>query len=705
MTLRFITDKVSYRFEVLLITISVLFYIFRPTIPAFKYPFLLTFICIFLLSVVKYKLHLISTIAEFVKFCFTPLLLAFILALAFIFSGKIYLIVFKDLVNTIIILSLLLIMNLIIKSKNDLYIFIKILFNLIVIFAFVISINGLGHLFEIFDRAPVMATEKVRYLMNPDYLELDKNFGILPVIFGTICILHLSSKPETPSRRLIFDLLIPLFSIAIILSGSRRAVFILMALLVISVVVQIFKLGEKEIKFRLVDFRYIFFILISVVIFWMFFSLTSYGFKNKALELIGSGNIVTAKENVASMLFRYYSSFDRGKTYLDFYNRIWDVVPYDPDSGWGTRNHKTVFPLAGNNVNIVPENARGYLLDSSCIATTSGGNAYSFTMIGDKKVNEGENICASVYCYVSKEFNGDWVRLSSEGSTYGKVEDYYDLGFKGIWQRLELNANCSKGNTPVFLYFCRNGAEDFSTLSGYVIFAYPVVDLCTESDSIVINTTTESNFIGHKKVIPHTRLINNPLQASFASLIALSMNNIDLNHDRDPIRKWFGNLISEDTTYISYESDIMVEDKNASFSDTRLARWKFAWQIFTKEYNTKKKLVGGGFDHLNWFGYYFLKDKTASDWPHNPFLSVLLYSGLAGLLIYLFFMFRVFYYYVKYFKWYPLLFVFFLITFFFSFFSGSSPFDPPVMGFFALLPFFINSVMKNDKSLLNKTNE
>jgi hypothetical protein len=42
--------------------------------------------------------------------------------------------------------------------------------------------------------------------------------------------------------------------------------------------------------------------------------------------------------------------------------------------------------------------------------------------------------------------------------------------------------------------------------------------------------------------------------------------------------------------------------------------------------------------------------------------------------------------------------IFFLITFFFSFFSAGSPFDPPIMGFFVILPFFIHSINKKIKA-------
>ena len=133
----------------------------------------------------------------------------------------------------------------------------------------------------------------------------------------------------------------------------------------------------------------------------------------------------------------------------------------------------------------------------------------------------------------------------------------------------------------------------------------------------------------------------------------------------------------------------------------RYVRWQFAWQIFTKEFNWRQKVFGGGFNFLNWYGYYFLKDRTKTDYPHNPFLYILLYSGILGVSLYLFFLYKVFYFYLKYRKEYWIFFVFFLITFFFCFFSSGNPFDPPIMGFFMILPFFIHSVHKKSTSKLN----
>jgi len=180
----------------------------------------------------------------------------------------------------------------------------------------------------------------------------------------------------------------------------------------------------------------------------------------------------------------------------------------------------------------------------------------------------------------------------------------------------------------------------------------------------------------------------------FKSDLLFSPLIYSLSFSSDPIRDWIKRFISEDTTFYPLKSKIVLSPVSNEFIRDRFMRWEFALKIFVQEYNWKQKLFGDGFLFLNWYGYHFYGEKTRSDYPHNPILQILLYSGIIGVLIYLLFLFKVFYYYLKYIKKYPLLFIFFLITFFFTFFSGGSPFDPPIMGFFVILPFFIHYVQQ-----------
>jgi len=171
----------------------------------------------------------------------------------------------------------------------------------------------------------------------------------------------------------------------------------------------------------------------------------------------------------------------------------------------------------------------------------------------------------------------------------------------------------------------------------------------------------------------------------------------------DSSKFYITDLCLVNLTYIQYQIESKAINKDlletgANFSE-RTSRWLYAVEIWKNKYKWYNKLFGHGFDYLGWYGEKYLGNSQVSDWPHNPFITVLLYSGIIGLISYLWLLVKVISLYYKYRKEYTVAFVGFLITFFFSYFSGSSPFDPPIMGFFILLPFFIHSIHKNDISL------
>ena len=144
-----------------------------------------------------------------------------------------------------------------------------------------------------------------------------------------------------------------------------------------------------------------------------------------------------------------------------------------------------------------------------------------------------------------------------------------------------------------------------------------------------------------------------------------------------------------------YQSEVRNLN-NLLFSD-RTSRWNYGVDCWNTRFKWYNKLFGHGFDYMAWYGEKFMGDPVKYDWPHNPFISILLYSGILGLLFYFWLLVKVVTFYYKYRREYGIAFIGFLLTFFFTFFSGNSPFDPPVMGFFMLLPFFIQSVHKNVK--------
>ncbi len=87
-----------------------------------------------------------------------------------------------------------------------------------------------------------------------------------------------------------------------------------------------------------------------------------------------------------------------------------------------------------------------------------------------------------------------------------------------------------------------------------------------------------------------------------------------------------------------------------SFSP-RTERWGYALEMFD-DYPLVMQVVGGGFNYLDAYGRRFSVDINVNeDYPHNPILSTLLYSGIVGtilLIVYFMFVTRLYIFSKKY---------------------------------------------------------
>lgn len=126
----------------------------------------------------------------------------------------------------------------------------------------------------------------------------------------------------------------------------------------------------------------------------------------------------------------------------------------------------------------------------------------------------------------------------------------------------------------------------------------------------------------------------------------------------------------------------------------RIDRWKYAQELWTKEYSWTQKLFGGGFDYLWSFGRKFYPEEDRIDYPHNPIISAFLYSGIIGGIYYVYFLILSFWYYWKYRKQHSLLFIMYVITFIFVFISSDSHFNVPIFAMLSLVPFLTKQSVK-----------
>lgn len=341
-----------------------------------------------------------------------------------------------------------------------------------------------------------------------------------------------------------------------------------------------------------------------------------------------------------------------------------------PETGWGKRIYKLVPPpLKGRSSNIVPDDAFGYMMDRTTNASTWSNNAYSYSQVKDINIKKGDSLFFSAYCFVSQDFDGNWARLRTEGVI--NINSEYDFSKKGQWQYLELKTICNKdGQVHCYLYWAKEGTTSFNKLKGHIIFAYPEIKILSEGSQ------SQSQQVIHEQ----------PDRYQYISPNFLS--------NADPIRKLISKLFKTDTLFVN-ETFFLPDKEKSEFIDSRYVRWKFAFQLLNKKYTFKQKIFGDGYNYITYYGHAFYDNKDNIDYPHNPILSVLLYSGLIGVVIYFCFIVFQLILYIKYFKKTKIFFAFYLIAYYFSFFSANNPLDPPIMGFFSLYIFFIHFKMKS----------
>jgi hypothetical protein len=715
-----LTIEQKLKIETLFIVFTILFFILRLSLPSLLYPFLATYLFICCYFTVYYRKMIFLNIKSFLFNYYLIFILLFILVISFFTSHKFYLLVFKDIFNIIILLSLFYLLDLIISEIQQIKYIYSILKSFFLITAIIISIFGFFTIFDVFSFEDLIFRNSTSYVPADNSITYDYNFAILPVFFGLIIILNSIPESNNNKKHLIYSFLFVLFSARIFFSGSRRGFILLIVYFCFLILLFWVFLVQKKFREERIPHRFAYyFLFLSVFIFinYIFIVHTSSHFKNRTFYSIGTKDQNVVRGKIVNNLLRTLYFLNTKISFDSLYNKIWNPVfdSKDPFSGWGRGSFRTEFPLTGENVEIVPAGSIGYRLDSTCLGGDTS-HAYFACLIRDSLIFEGDSVYSSVYCYVSKTFDGNVVAIETDNNECGRKTTEYDYSRKGTWQKLELKFTCKSGKVPVYLYINKSGVNNFSSLKGFVIYAYPEYRIIKNNTVGYLAIKNRENLFlsgslktggffssgdklkSHRSIKP---LISNPILLS--SIINEKVNLQSVIYFQDPLRKWASGLLKEDTTY--YDSkDLHFFDFGQHFdNDNRPIRWKFAWQIFVNEYNLTQKIFGGGFNFLNWYGFYFFNDKTKSDYPHNPFMHILLYSGLIGLIFYIFLLFKVFYYYIKYIKEFYMFFIFFMITYYFTFFSGGNPFDPPIMGFFMILPFFIHSIHKKEEHKKLKT--
>jgi hypothetical protein len=189
--------------EYYIISTTLLLYLFRTSIPFLKFPFLVLYSLLLVYLIINYRRRIFSALTKFIRNYYLIIILSAILIISFLSSNKIYLTVFKDVINSIILLSFFFLLTLIVNTKNQLDQFVQILVNLIILFALGISLFRLIDLLKIFPGEGNVTLYQIPYNYEVGSSQIDYNFAILPIFFGMVSAIYFLSKSISLSKKLI----------------------------------------------------------------------------------------------------------------------------------------------------------------------------------------------------------------------------------------------------------------------------------------------------------------------------------------------------------------------------------------------------------------------------------------------------------------------------------------------------------------------
>jgi hypothetical protein len=107
------------------------------------------------------------------------------------------------------------------------------------------------------------------------------------------------------------------------------------------------------------------------------------------------------------------------------------------------------------------------------------GNSYFYRRVVFSNVKSPTDVKVfSVDCYVSEDFDGEWVRINTESCNKKGIDEkansYYDMERKGVWQNLKFEI--PEGRHVSLLYVKRQNSDSFRGLNGFVVYANPKIE-------------------------------------------------------------------------------------------------------------------------------------------------------------------------------------------------------------------------------------
>jgi hypothetical protein len=136
-----------------------------------------------------------------------------------------------------------------------------------------------------------------------------------------------------------------------------------------------------------------------------------------------------------------------------------------------------------------------------------------------------------------------------------------------------------------------------------------------------------------------------------------------------------------------------IRSLNSRGMESRMVRWSLAMDIYEAQ-STRQKLLGSGFDYMQTYEEKFSYLHHSPDYPHNYFLSALLYSGQVGLLVLASFIIQVMFLYIRHLRQETFIASIFFLVFLFNFISGNTFFSVKLLPILSLVPLLYSRILK-----------
>jgi O-antigen ligase len=121
----------------------------------------------------------------------------------------------------------------------------------------------------------------------------------------------------------------------------------------------------------------------------------------------------------------------------------------------------------------LPVGVGGIKLTNSTKVSTWNNNSYQYVTIRHDGNMDVDSLFASVFCYVSKDFDGSWAGIRGACGKSIVSSQFYNLAEKGQWQKLSIPITCASDVIYVYLSLAKSGTTTMNDLNGFVIFVYP----------------------------------------------------------------------------------------------------------------------------------------------------------------------------------------------------------------------------------------